>query len=424
MTASADASSESGSGESFFGLARLLHRGGWRRHDEPEPTPDDGPLNALTAPPLEALEVKKLGSHLTQGNGIQAPIAKAPDINLSVTSETFEILERLHKAGIIDLGQTLIQTDEKLTTWEYPDFLKHMVAVQKLRPTKLNGRDSTALCRQRYIRFMEEHPVVPVQLRPPSEESWLEHVAYRIQEEEKAGSALNQQRKALKSLLRFLGQSWPSLDKGFDEVRPHWTLPPDDLVPRFWEDTHYAGEPYLNATIQHVFHFGFWAGVRPPSELCALNLGDVDFDARSVIVTEIKKGGRRRDLSDIEPFVVSAMNGKTLKHYVDHVRPQVATRKSEALFLNEKGERFHPNDLGVRLSECGKRIWPPFTPYTMRRWCATTRLIDTKFNVYFVAEWLGDTVATVEKHYIEKARARGAMHGQYHARRRRLTHAP
>lgn len=419
VESSAEGPETPGLWEHLFALGRPLSLGktpqeGGLSENEQEPT---------TAKPFEALEVPKNKSRLTQGNGIQAPVARAPEVNLSVTPETYAMLERLHKAGVLNLGQTVLQIDEKLTSWDYDDVLKHMIAVQGLRRKKLNGRDSTALCRLRYLRFMEQHPVAPVQLRPPSEESWREHVAYRMQEEENPFAALNQERKALKSFLAALDLNWPSLDTSFEEIPPHWTLPPDELIPRFWETTYYPDDPYMNATIQHVFHFGFWAGIRPPSELCALNLADLELAQRNVWVTEIKKNGKRRELGPLEPFVATASNGKSLKHYVEYVRPKVARPDSEALFLNAKGNRFHPNDLGPRLSECGKRVWPAFTPYTMRRWCATTRLIDTGFNVYHAAEWLGDTVATVERHYIEKARARSAMRERFQARRRRLKHA-
>lgn len=58
----------------------------------------------------------------------------------------------------------------------------------------------------------------------------------------------------------------------------------------------------------------------------------------------------------------------------------------------------------------------------MRRWCATTRLIDSGFNVHDAADWLGDTVSTVEKHYVAKAEAKAGMRGQFHAKRRRPNH--
>jgi len=405
----------------LFDLLNPLQAGGFSAPKAPQTSPNERSVS--TASPFEALEVQKQSGTLTQGSGIPAPLA--PEVSLSVTNETFAILERLHKAGIIDLGQTLVQTNEKLIAWTYEDLQRDMIAVQKLRPTKIDGRESTVGCRLRYLRYLEQHPAAPVQLRPPNERSWLDHVAYRLQDEGASGSALNHYRKALKSLNAYLGLHWPSLNKRFEEVGAHWSLPPDDLVPRFWGEAVHPDKPnnrYLNETLRHVFHWGFWGGTRPPSELSALNLSDVNFRERTVTVTEPKKGGRKRDLVDVEPFVVTASNGKSLWHYATYVRPNVARPDSVALFLDENGDRWHPNKLGNALSEAGKAIWPDFIPYTMRRWCATKRLIDSGFNVYHVADWLGDTVATVEKHYLAKAEAKAGMKGQFHARRRRLAH--
>jgi hypothetical protein len=97
--------------------------------------------------------------------------------------------------------------------------------------------------------------------------------------------------------------------------------------------------------------------------------------------------------------------------------------ETNAFFLHPKGKRWHPNELGWALSKAGKQIWPEFIPYTMRRWCATTRLIDSGFNMYYVADWLGDLVSTIEKHYVAKAEAKAGMKGYFHAKRRRLPNA-
>lgn len=420
MTASVD---EHPSGTPF-GLNGILRSGG--------PVPEENAVEVVvqladllnvSAPLREALEVKEGEPIPNLGKSMMS--AQKADVNLSVTPETLALLQRLHQAGVIDLGTSIVRTDPKLIAWEYEQFERHMVAVQKLRPEKIDGRASTVSCRSRYIRYLEEHPVAPVQLRPPNEQSWLDHVAYRMEEEGASGTALNHYRKALKSLLEFLGQSWPSLNKKYEEVPTHWTLPPDELIPKFWNEAVCVDEPrsaYLNETIRHLMHWGFWGGNRPPSELAALNLSDVNFKERSVTVTEVKKAGRKRVLSDVEPFVVSAPNGKSLWHYANHVRPRVAKTDSVAFFLNAKGERWHPNELGWVLSKAGKAIWPEFTPYTMRRWCATTRLIDSGFNVYYAADWLGDTVATVEKHYVAKAEAKAGMRGQFRVKRRRPNH--
>lgn len=362
MEASPNDSQSQGSTEPFFGLGRLLRLGGHLAQNglgtaDPEPCPP----NAHEAP-TGASEVTKKNSTLTPGKTAAAPQA-GPLVNLSITPETLEVLQKLHAAGVINLGSTVVNTDAKLTTWEYHEIKTDMIAVQKLRSTKTDGRESTVGCRLRYLRYLENHPAAPVQLRPPNERSWLDHAAYRMEEEEATGSALNHYRKALKSLLAALRLPvWPSLVKKFEEIPSVWTLPPDELVPRFWEQAVYVEDPtdtLMNETIRHMMHWGFYGGNRPPSELAVLDVEDVRFDERTVVVTEVKKGGKERDTTDIEPFVVNASNGKSLLHYLQHVRPLLAKRseeKTNAFFLDKNGKRWHPNDLGWALSEAGKQI--------------------------------------------------------------------
>lgn len=339
-------------------------------------------------------------------------------VSVDLSAEDLETLLKLRDAGLVDLdGVEIPSQNPQLLDWTYEEFERHMVSVQKLRAVTTQGRPSTAKNRVRYVRFLEDHDIVPVDMRPPDEETWIEHVHYRREEEGATGSALNQYRKALKSLLKFLGvDEWDSLREPFDELEPHWTLPPEEIVPRFWlEELH--EDPYLAATYGHIFHFGFNTGVRPPSEIVALDVDDVDFDARRVTITEVKKGGKKRDLDNVEGFVLDGSNAKSLKNYLENWRPKVDDGSSNAFFLNTEGERFNVRALGHSLSELGKEIWPQFQPYTMRRWFATTFLVDSGFNVYVTAERIGDTVSTVESRYLDKAKVREELRGKYRKRR-------
>lgn len=369
--------------------------------------------------PQGEVEVQRSRENLTSRDLASATRAE-PKVHVELTTKDVETLLKLRDAGLIALDGVPVQaTSKRLTDWTYEDFERYMVSVQKLRPTKIDGRDSTARCRVRYVRFLETHPAAPVQLRPPDEESWREHVFHRVQEEAATGTTLNQYRKALKSFLKFLGaEPWPSLNDRFEEVPPHWTLPSDEVVPRLWIEPLHP-DPYLAATYAHVFHFGVHTGVRPPSEICALNVGDVDFGARRITVTEVKKGGKRRDIDDVEPFILTSPSSKSLWNYATNWRPKVARGDADAFFLDEKGRRFHPNALAAELGRLGRTVWPAFRPYTMRRLFATRFLLDNGFNVYVTAQRLGDTVATVERHYLDKARARSAMRGRFRVRQHR-----
>lgn len=80
---------------------------------------------------------------------------------------------------------------------------------------------------------------------------------------------------------------------------------------------------------QAIVSANAWAGASTSTVPCgslggALNLSDVNFKDRSVTATEIKKPEAR--VNGVEPFVVSAPNGKSPWHYANHVRPRVAKK--------------------------------------------------------------------------------------------------
>lgn len=393
-----------------------VNRGGNHQRRKPQVAAQE--IDHATTQPTHpgAKEVPPRREDLTQRSPANA--TSEPSVNLALSAEDVQTLLKLRDAGLIQLdGLEMANHDPKLTDWTYEEFLRHMVTVQKLRARTSQGRDSTARQRVRYITFLEEHDVVPVQLRPPDEESWLDHVQYRMDEEGKSGTTLNQYRKAVKSLLKFLGiNPWQSLDTAFDETPPHWTLPGDETVRRFWIERLHEDD-YLNAVYTHLFHYGFNMGVRPPSELVSLNVDDVDFRGRTVHVRQVKKGGKVLPRDDVPAFVLDAPNAKSLRNYLDNWRPRVDKSKSDAFFLNTQGRRFNVCCLGSDLSEIGKRIWPRFSPYTMRRWFATKFLIANDFNLYATAHQLGDTAPTVERHYLDKAKARAAMKGRFRMER-------
>jgi len=235
--------------------------------------------------------------------------------------------------------------------------------------------ESTTKERVKYIRYLESHEAAPVQLRPPVKDSWIEHVTYRRTHEDVTGAALNHYRLALKSLLKSLGiQPWECLNSEYKETTSEWTLPPDDLVARFWTDVDHLREHtrsrYLAQTYAYIFHFGFNTGVRPPSEIVNLDIGDVDLDNRRIVVTEDKKRGDRRLLEDLPEFVMTANNAKSLRLYLEHWRPKVDDGSSDALFLNSQSQWFNKVTLRNQLSKIGKTLWPDFKSYTMR-WFAT-----------------------------------------------------
>src|SRR5438093_13607567 len=119
MPAATDDDSPSGSPESLFGLGRLLRLGGLVPREiggQADPTPC--PTNDHRTTPCEAVEVSRKQNKPTQDWIAAAPQA-APQVTLSISPETMEVLQKLHTAGVINLGETVVNTDAKLTTWEH-----------------------------------------------------------------------------------------------------------------------------------------------------------------------------------------------------------------------------------------------------------------------------------------------------------------
>lgn len=384
-------------------------RGDTPRAETEHPAPEQRHATN-TQPTQGAAEVQDHREDLTTRDAAHAN--PEPKVQLNLSTEDAEMLLKLQDAGLLNLdGLEEIETQNpRLTEWTYEELRRHMLGVQDLA-------ESTTDERTRYLRYLETHEEAPVKLRPPNEGTWLQHVMHRRQHDDVSGAALNHYRKTLKSFLKFLGVPiWECLNTSYKETTATWTLPPDDLVQRYWTDVEHiranTRDDYLAHTYAYIFHFGFHTGLRPPSELANLSLEDIDLDEGRIIVTEDKKS-QQRLLEDVPAYVMTAGNAKSLRLYIEHWRPKVDTGKSNALFLNSQGERWDKCALRNQLSKIGKTLWPDFRPYTMRRWFATQLLIATDFNIYVVAQKLGDKVSTVEDHYLERAKARTEMGSEH-----------
>lgn len=354
--------------------------------------------------------------HLTQRAHAQ------PEISLgTITQRDANAILAAAEAGLIDLDhQTLGQLRPRLQEWTYDELEEHLVTVEDLA-------DSTIRDTLRYLRSLEDPghtgrmptPLPPpVDLRPPDEATWRRYVVHR-RRNGISGGGLNDYRKAVNRLLRFLGiDIWPSTERGYDTNTRPLELPPDELVPRFWaRDNPLHEDPYIADLVRAIFHWGFHAGWRPPSELADADLDGINWSTREITWWEEKKDRWRK--WTYEPFAVTATNGPSLAWYVDHVRPRVDTGESDALFLTTRGTRYSHAGLRNLLSPIGKQVWPRFTPYTMRHWMATSHLVANDLRLIPTARRLGDTTDVVERHYLEEARIRAEVDTGYRMPRTR-----
>lgn len=255
----------------------------------------------------------------------------------------------------------------------------------------------------RYARFMETHKV-PVDFRYPTFENFVRHMDYREQLEQASPYALEHEWKAMQLFLKAYGMSiWnykpPSKPRSHKRILPY-----PETVHKFFTYK-FTRSKYETALYQYMFFFGFMIGVRAPSEIIEMKVGDVKFESKKrgyIIITETKKHRSQR-LIIPEKAMLNSKVHKSLKNWLKCWRPKVANQHSgDSLFLQPSGKPFTVRYLGHKLSEQGKKIWKDFQPYDMRHWCAVARLIKTKietgnFDCYTVKNWLGhERMATTE----------------------------
>jgi len=352
--------------------------------------------------------------------------ATEPRVTVSLRPEDVDTLQRLQEAGLIDIpGLDLSDDNPCLVDWTWDELEEYLL--YKRRNPLAEGTVRQTLNWLQFLeapdesyRWTEDFPPPPgMELRPPREEEWQEIVAYYLAHG-KDGNTLNNHRLALKRLLDFLRRergasidSWESLEGKISQSAPDRPIPPDDVVPEFWaKETDRHPDLYIDKLCRAVFHFNFHAGLRSPSELADLELDNVDFETDRITYWEEKKDRWRRRVK-FPTFLVSAKNGPSLKWYVDHVRSEVDTGDSDALFLTLDGEAWTHRAMGKMLGRVGKRIWPTFYGYCMRHWFATHFLLANEFNLKATAERLGDTTAVVEKFYLDDAKVRAEVESRY-----------
>ena len=263
---------------------------------------------------------------------------------------------------------------------------------------------STIEKRLRYARFMETH-ASPVDFRHPTYENFIRHMDYREEIEKATSQALRHEWKTMIMFLRAYGIA----DNWMKYRAPHYAPTIDILIP--YPETvnqfftyEYSKDKYETKLYQYLFFLGFTIGMRPPSELCNLDLADIKIDGKrgSITITETKKHGNKRTLIP-ERFILVSPNRKSLKNYIEKWRPTVGNGSETALFLTPEGKRFTADYLRTKLSEHGKKVWKDFHPYTMRHWCATARMIEWEYNIDRVSSWLGHSHLDMTKRYVHMA---------------------
>ena len=141
------------------------------------------------------------------------------------------------------------------------------------------------------------------------------------------------------------------------------------------------------------------------SELTGLDIGDVDL--RTATVTVLGKGGKRRRLPVNEPAVAAVRRWEA-------VRGRLAgPTAGSALFLNRRGGRIGPRDVGRVVD---RRSPVPAHPHTLRHSFAT-HLLDGGADLRVVQELLGHASVQTTQVYTHVSKERLlAVHGATHPR--------
>jgi integrase len=303
-------------------------------------------------------------------------------------------LPALRQLGIIDQTHTAPTLNDHPRTWTLPEFHEYLLA---------RHAPSTAQKRHNTIRYLLNHPQHPVELHPPNEASYLNHVAQRTAQNTLNAPAKIAYRKALLDLLRFLRlDSWPSLDKPPKHAQQPVEIPPDHIVPRYWNEFPYPF-PRARATLEHVCHFGFKAGPRPPTEIINMRIDDIEWDSRSVVLITDKKGKKRRVIESLPAEVITSKTTKSLWHYFYKTRPR---SNSDAFWVTSSGTPLTKAMLGVRLNRDGKQLWSRWRAYSMRHWYVTKTLMETNCNLYLTSQITDASIKVLMNHYIDHPRVR------------------
>lgn len=139
------------------------------------------------------------------------------------------------------------------------------------------------------------------------------------------------------------------------------------------------------------------------SELCGMNMDDVNFHDKKIIIT--RKGGKQE-------FVYFNFSEFYLKTYFQ-TRAVLEPKDPKALFISKQMSRITPRGVQKMIDKYSELFTNQnISPHTFRRSFATN-LYEQTGDVYLVASLIGDTVAITTKHYASQsdARKRDAIDG-------------
>ena len=265
---------------------------------------------------------------------------------------------------------------------------------------------STAKDYRRDLWRMTTDKVYPINWLKPNPIQIIAHLDH-YETKEHPWATINKW-KSTKALMKSMGintELWGYVPPS--PPRPKVRIIP--LPPTVYKYIHHKYTPnkYMNHLIQNILYFGHIVGPRP-EEIPILKTTDCYINDGYIIITEPKKKHVRRQLFPETELLINPRR-KSLKNWMIW-RKQVANNQSQNyLYLQHNGRPWTINYLRKIINQYVKPVWPDYTMYNMRHWCAIARLIKTKvdngsFDTWEVKEWLGHDDESTTKWYLRFAK--------------------
>lgn len=243
------------------------------------------------------------------------------------------------------------------------------------------------------LEFMARHNLFPVTLhgsRADLVESFSMYATAREQIDKASPSALRNDHKAVRALGAFRSipeNVWPT-SPPLVEGEPASVPSPEQVFDLL--HTNYAPRySYENMLTRYMLAFTFGFGVRAPSEVWALRVGDVDLSHGSLVITEPKKSGRRRAVVVEPAWLMNSARRMSLATWMEKWRP-LSNPATDALFPNVDGKAFSSKfALAQFLKRAVQPRFPWYHPYVARHWSCNARLIDSGRDWNAVARFHG-----------------------------------
>ena len=337
-----------------------------------------------------------------------------PQVVCALSPEVMRINEAgWDLAANMKLQATLRALREGATaSWAMEEFIQYLLFYKRRRPKTVDDY-------RRQLNFMARHSIAPVQLhasRAELIESFSMYVTVREQVEGCPPTSLKNDHHAIRALGAFLSipdNVWPTCPTVV--ARESRWVPSPEQVYELLQSQFGSTRSYEHHLVRYMLAYTFGMGIRPPSEVLSARVQDIDLENGVIIITEAKKGGRRRE-QVIEPrWLCDAQNRLSLKRWIEGPR-QLCDPKADVLFPNVDGKPFPTTEacgqfLRRHVSGNERREWrcwdgeetrpgprfPWYQPYISRHWSCNARLIATarerkgqvSYDWNSVARWHG-----------------------------------